>query len=885
MKDRLHAEDALTNPSPDPDLPQNVGLTSGHFRQIAKNGVGDPSNAYVHGMTFYEGRLYCGMTRNSFKLLKLFPPIDPPALEPWPVSVPEKVQDLDMQGQIWRWTPQTDTWELAYRSPMIPGKQGEPAPRDLGYRGMTVFQGKSDTKPTLYASTMSTVLRGCAAHVLRSEDGLNFEPACEPGIGNPMISTFRELVGFDGWLYAPPAGEGIQFNSNRTGVLKRSNDPRSGKWEVACDLGFGDATNNGIFMMTVANGQLYAGTFNNFEGYQIWTTPPCGDGPLKWRKVISRGGYRGPLSQIAMAMVEFNGALYVGSSIQNGGYDRTNLVGPGAGEVIRIWPDDSWDLLVGTPRETPEGVKRPLSGMGPGFDNVFAGYTWRMCVHDGWLYCTTFDWSVFLQYAHRPSPTAKKLTGALSFEQLAEIGGGFELWRTKDGVSWQPVSLNGMGNPYNYGGRTMVSTPVGLALGTANPFGGPSPARFASRWEYVENPDGGTEVFIGSAGHKPFDLPPPELLSAPAKGPAVPLPAGTPPHSRRARRVMMAAAAASVAQTAGGADLAITGGTGYIGRALVPELLDAGYRVRVLVQPGTGDALADHPLLQKVEGGLEDLPALDRLVKGARVVLHMAARLAGSCDVETLRRTNVDGTHDLLRACMKVPEIRRVVFFSSVAVYQSQFNQSQWPIHESHALRVDGGDDLADYGMTKIAGENLTRHYTRKAKIEHAILRFALVYGIGDPLVDPMLRDNAPDPEFGAGPGGAQPRQFVHVRDAVEAILRCCFLPDARNETFNVAGPDVITYREMGKMTRIALGQPTLDDQTPDTERIWRRYLQQYDLGRSRDTLGFRPSVPFAEGLREIISAAIARGAMPAAGDPLQRAHSEYPITEDAHLG
>lgn len=809
-----------------------IGLTQGNFRQLARNGVGDPANAYVHCMTWFEGRLYCGMTRNSFKLLKLFPPIDPPALEPWPVSVPPKVQDLDMQGQIWRWTPGTDAWELAYRSPMIPGKQGEPAPRDLGYRGMTVFQGKSDTKPMLYVSTMSTVLRGCAAHVLRSEDGLNFEPACEPGIGNPQISTFRELVGFDGWLYAPPAGEGIQFNSNRTGVLKRSKDPVTKDWEVACDLGFGDPTNNGIFMMTVANGQLYAGTFNNFEGYQIWTTPPCGDGPLQWRKVISRGGDRGPLSEIAMGMVEFNGALYVGSSIQNGGYDRTNLVGPGAGEIIRIWPDDSWDLLVGTPRETSQGVKRPLSGMGPGFDNIFAGYTWRMCVHDDWLYVTTFDWSVFLQFAHRPSPTARKLVGAFSFEQLAEVGGGFELWRTRDGVSWQPVSLNGMGNPYNYGGRTMVSTPHGLALGTANPFGGPSPVRFASRWQYVENPDGGTEVYLGSADHRPYALPGPALLRG-------------------------------ADDSAGGVDLAITGATSYIGRAVLAELLAAGYRLRVLVQSGSGHTLPDHPGLERVEGGMEDREALARLVAGARIVLHMDARQAGSCDVSALRRANVDGTHDLLRACLAAGQVKRFVFMSSTAVYRDQFDQARWPIHEAHALRVDGGDDLADFGMSRIAGENLTRLYSQKGKFEHTVLRLALVYGPGDTLVDPMLRYNAPEPGFGAGDEGVQPRQFIHLRDATEAILRACFVPEACNETFNVAGPDAITFREIGKMTRIALGAPTLDDQTPDTERIWRRYVQQYDIGRALRVLGFRPTIPFAEGLREIVTASDAVGRSP----------------------
>lgn len=835
-------------PGPSLDVPRGrlphpeagPALTAGNFRRLAKNGIGDPANAYVHGMEYFEGRLYCGMTRNSFKLLNLFPPIDPPALDPWPVDVPPNVRDLDMQGQIWRWTPETDSWELAFRSPLIVGKTGEDAPRDLGYRGMRVFQGKSDSKPNLYVSTMSTVLRGCAAHVLRSEDGLNFEPACEPGIGNDNISTFRELVDFDGYLYAPPAGEGIQFNSNRTGVLQRSNDPRPGNWEVACDLGFGDKTNNGIFMMSKANNQLYAGTFNNYEGYQVWTTPPCGDGPLKWRRVIKRGAYRGPLSEIAMGMVEFNGALYVGSSIQNGGYDRTNLVGPGAGEIIRIWPDDTWDLLIGMPRDTPDGFKYPLSGIAPGFDNIFSGYTWRMCVHDGWLYVTTFDWSVFLQYAHRPSPTAKRLVDAVSFEQLAEVGGGFELWRTKDGVNWQPVTINGLNNPYNYGGRTMVSTPHGLAVGTANVFGGKSPARFASGWQYVENPDGGTEILLGDHNIKPYDAPAPvrvaevEKISAP----------------KRARPC----------------DIAITGCTGFIGTNLIPKLLAKGYRIRALVLPGTADLLAHNPDIEIVEGGLDDLDCLDRLVAGARIVLHMAARPARSCSRDALRQTNVTGTHNLIRAVNAANTCRRFVFCGAVDSYQNQASEKDWPIHESSPLLVDGGRDLAEYGMTKIAGENLARFYSRKLGYEHAILRFAQVYGVGDPVIDPLIKTDASKPDFGTGDQGDHPRQLVHVSDAVEAILRACFEEHAKNDTFTVAGPDVVTLRDIGRMTRIAIGKASKDDMDPDRTRVWRRYVQQYDISKGKNKLKFIPSVPFAEGLREIVETAQARGELPRPG-------------------
>ena len=68
----------------------------------------------------------------------------------------------------------------------------------------------------------------------------------------------------------------------------------------------------------------------------------------------------------------FKGRLYVGT-------DRP-------AELLRINPDDTWDLVVGTPRQTPEGVKRPLSGMDVGFDNPLNIHVWRMQSHNGYLF-------------------------------------------------------------------------------------------------------------------------------------------------------------------------------------------------------------------------------------------------------------------------------------------------------------------------------------------------------------------------------------------------------------------------------------------------------------------------------------------------------------------
>src|SRR5262249_5517247 len=158
------------------------------------------------------------------------------------------------------------------------------------------------------------------------------------------------------------------------------------------DLGFGDPDNQTFFEMADFNGHLYVSTLNPHSGFQVWKTRG-GRKPYRWSRVITNGAFRGNLNEIAISMCVFDGALYVGTAIQHGGYARANAVGPAAPELIRIYPDDSWDLIVGRERWTPVGRKFPLSGRGPGFDNPFNGYFWRMIAHNGWLYLGTYKWA------------------------------------------------------------------------------------------------------------------------------------------------------------------------------------------------------------------------------------------------------------------------------------------------------------------------------------------------------------------------------------------------------------------------------------------------------------------------------------------------------------
>jgi alpha/beta superfamily hydrolase len=95
-----------------------------------------------------------------------------------------------------------------------------------------------------------------------------------------------------------------------------------------------------------------------------------------------------------------------------------------------------------------------------------------------------------LGYANRRRwpPAFTNIVNKLTPEFLLEHSCGFDLYRSYDGVNWVPVTTNGMGNPYNMGLRTLVSTPHGMFIGTANPFGPKIMPLGGDR--YVPNPRG-----------------------------------------------------------------------------------------------------------------------------------------------------------------------------------------------------------------------------------------------------------------------------------------------------------------------------------------------------------------------------------------------------------
>jgi nucleoside-diphosphate-sugar epimerase len=222
----------------------------------------------------------------------------------------------------------------------------------------------------------------------------------------------------------------------------------------------------------------------------------------------------------------------------------------------------------------------------------------------------------------------------------------------------------------------------------------------------------------------------------------------------------------------------VTGGAGFLGRALVAALRARGVDVRVL-------DLRPCPETPSVVGDVADPEAVARAVEGVEMVFHAAARIDWSLNkTAQLERANVEGAATVIRACEEAG-VARLVYTSSVDVM-------------SGGGPIDGGDESLpypaqhydDYGRTKAAAERLVLAADRPGGLRTCALRVANIWGPGDPILVPRFVGMARrGPLVGLGDGSAR-YGFVYLDNAVDAHLRAAdaLAADARGDGPGAAG-------------------------------------------------------------------------------------------------
>src|ERR1022692_1754414 len=232
----------------------------------------------------------------------------------------------------------------------------------------------------------------------------------------------------------------------------------------------------------------------------------------------------------------------------------------------------------------------------------------------------------------------------------------------------------------------------------------------------------------------------------------------------------------------------VTGGTGFLGAALVRDLLTRGVSVRVLPSPSRRADMLEPQGAEVVRGGLGDADCIARAVEGAEVVYHLAAKVDTPGRRADFVETNVAGTERVLTACLQ-QGVGRVVYASSLAVYgpvpNGQRIDENTPCDQSPQLR-----DF--YAQSKILADELAVTFARETTLPITILRPGIVYGFGKQLPVGLLGFTLGKTNFVFGnPNYRIPLNYVeNLVDAMQVAVQSA---RGQFQQFNLVDDDELT--------------------------------------------------------------------------------------------
>ncbi|MFZ2491336.1 MAG: SDR family oxidoreductase [Thermoanaerobaculia bacterium] len=296
----------------------------------------------------------------------------------------------------------------------------------------------------------------------------------------------------------------------------------------------------------------------------------------------------------------------------------------------------------------------------------------------------------------------------------------------------------------------------------------------------------------------------------------------------------------------------VTGGAGFIGSNIVAALVEQNKEVVVLdsLLSGYRSNLDPFPAVRFIEGDVRDRAAVEAAVKGCDTVFHLAASVGNKRSIDHPiddAEINVLGTLQILEAARHA-NVRKMVVSSSAGIFGEL---KTLPIREDHPIDPD-----SPYGATKLCEEKLALSYSKLYDLEVVALRYFNVFGPNQrfdaygnviPIfVFQMLRGET----LTIHGDGEQTRDFVHVRDVVQANLRSA---EARGVwgAFNLGSGSRISINHLVELIKKASGENPVVKHGPPRPGDVRDSLA--DISAAMRDFGFSPSVDFEEGLREYI--------------------------------
>jgi uncharacterized protein YbjT (DUF2867 family) len=228
----------------------------------------------------------------------------------------------------------------------------------------------------------------------------------------------------------------------------------------------------------------------------------------------------------------------------------------------------------------------------------------------------------------------------------------------------------------------------------------------------------------------------------------------------------------------------LTGGGGVIGRGVIPVLLRAGHRVRLLSRKADETAREWPEGVEPYEADVTSPASLHGAADGCDRVLHVTGIVAEKDPDDTFERVNVQGTRNVVREAERAG-VARLVYLSSFGVARG----------------------ASAYHRSKLAAESIVRESTR----EWVIVRPGNVYGPGDETISALLTMVRALPAVPVVGDGRQRFQPLWYEDLGAALARAVEAGDVAGQVLELVGPDVTTPRDLIEaMARITDRKPAL---------------------------------------------------------------------------
>jgi len=300
----------------------------------------------------------------------------------------------------------------------------------------------------------------------------------------------------------------------------------------------------------------------------------------------------------------------------------------------------------------------------------------------------------------------------------------------------------------------------------------------------------------------------------------------------------------------------VTGGAGFIGSHVVEILIAKGYQVSVLDNLTTGSVgnLSDNlpsGKLRIVRGDIRDAVAVRQALVDADAVIHLAALIDTGYSVEKpaiVNHVNVGGTVTLLKESVDL-KVRRFIFASSTAVYG---DSDRLPLQEESEKKP-----ISPYAVSKLAGEEYCKMYSRTFGLETVSLRFFNVYGLrqvnngyAGVITKFIERVSHGQPPLIYG-DGEQTRDFVHVTDVARACVLALEKEGLSQCSINVGTGKPTRITDLASLIINIFSASGLEPQytPPKVGDIKENFA---DLTNASRMLGFAPRVSLREGLEEL---------------------------------